>query len=77
MYPKLTDLQLITENLRERCMYEEIGEMEDEFDDHLFFNYLYNIHFTCLDHHKELKTECANRQMKDLGLSVDNIEKCI
>ena len=77
MYPKLTDRQLITENLRERCMYEEIGEMEDEFDDHLFFNYLYNMHFTCLNNDRELTDHCANRQMKNLGLPVDKIEKCI
>ena len=76
-YPQMTDRQLIDENLRERCIYKVIGEWEDEFDDHLFFNYLYNIHFTCLAGELKITNQCAEKQMANLGISVDVVNDCM
>lgn len=68
---------LIKENLRERCIYQTIGEMNDEQDDHLFFNYLYNVSFQCLQRHMKVTDMCAGRVMEELGIEHDVIEQCI
>ena len=65
-YPEVTDHQLIMENLRELCIYDIIGDMEDEMDDHVFFKYLYEMHFTCLSGRMELTEECATEIMDQL-----------
>lgn len=77
LYPQMTDRQLIDENLRERCIYTAIGEWEDEFDDHIFFNYLHNIHLSCLKGELQITKECAEKQMADLGIPVDLINECM
>ncbi len=42
-YPKITEKHLIYENLREKCIYEEVGNTPDKGDGHAFFNYLVQI----------------------------------
>ena len=49
LFHNVTEAQLIRENLRERCLYEIVGDMKNEWDVHLFFNYLYNVYFQCLN----------------------------
>ena len=59
MFADVTEAQLIRENLRERCLYEIVGDMKNEWDVHLFFNYLYNVYFQCLNKEMQLTDNCA------------------
>lgn len=77
MYPALTDRQLIRENIREKCIYEHIGDESGEWDDHEFFNYLYFIHMVCLKQDMNLTDECADRMMDKVNIPVDIVNKCM
>ena len=68
---------MIKENLREICIYETIGDLRDEADDHLWFNYLYNTHFQCLGHFGKIEDQCAERMMRDLDIDVEKVNECI
>ena len=76
-YPELTDGALIKENLRQRCIYEIIGDMEDEWDDHMFWNYQYVTHLTCVRPDTDLTDSCAETIMGAVGIPVDKVNKCI
>ena len=76
-YPHLTDRQLIRENLREQCIYDYIGDLKEEWDDHKYFNYLFNMHFECLSRDFRLEDECAEKVMFDLGIEVEKIKNCM
>ena len=54
-----------------------IGEMKDEADDHLFFNYLYNVYYECLQAQMKVEDECAARVMRMLDIDHDAVEDCI
>ena len=60
----VTEAQLIRENLREKCIYAIVGDMKNEWDVHLFFNYLYNVYFQCLNREMQLTDRCANFVME-------------
>ena len=77
MYPELTDESLIRENLRERCIYEIIGEMEDEWDDHMFWNYLYSVRMVCLKPDHDLGDDCADYVMDEIKIPKDKVYKCM
>ena len=77
MYPELSDYQLIKENLRELCIYDYIGDLTDEWDMHVFFNYLYNMQFVCLTSDRQLTDECAERVMYDLDIDAMAINSCM
>ena len=76
-FPAVTDRQLIVENLREICIYDIIGDLRDESDDHIFFNYLYNMHFMCLNKTMELTDDCAEEVMRELDIDVAAIQACM
>ena len=62
--------------MRQRCIYEEIGEKKDQYDGHTFFNYLSVIE-EC--YHKETdETErCIRAWMRELEIPVDKVTACI
>jgi len=76
-FPNITDQQLIEENLRERCIFELLAEQPGESDDHLFFNYLFNVHLGCLQVERELTKECAEKRMTHLGIDTERVNFCI
>jgi len=76
-YPQLTDKQLIKENLRQRCIYSVLAEEPDEFDSHIFLNYLFNMHLMCLQMDKELTYECAHRNMRNLEIPIERVDECM
>ena len=53
------------------------AEKKDEYDSHLFFNYMFNLHLTCLQLEKEISDKCANRVLRDLEISVDKVDHCM
>ncbi len=68
---------MIYENLREKCIYEEVGNSLDFREGHSFFNYLIDIQWKCIKDERVLHEECANKVMEDLDLPVEKIKKCI
>ena len=76
-YPNITDKQMLEENLRERCIYEILAEEKDESDDHLFFNYLFNVHLGCLQMDRAITKKCAERRMENLKIDVERVNYCI
>ena len=65
------------ENLRERCIYEEIGGQFNDLYEHLFFNYLYNFKTECVDQKGTLNEKCAHRVLWELDINVPAIENCM
>lgn len=54
-----------------------IGSVCTDDDDHLFFNYLYNVSKQCLSEEKGLSDDCTNRVLKSLDLDPKQVEHCI
>jgi len=61
------------ENIREKCIYNLVKEY-DETDDLIFFNYLYNVRFSCLEVEGKITDICANHQMEELGINVQTVK---
>ena len=64
------------ENLREKCIYlNENQKFKD--DEHIFFTYLYNMRFDCLEQRRTIARECAEEKMTELAIDVQKVQKCI
>ena len=74
-FPELEDQQMLAENIREKCIYNLVDAYDDE-DRHIFFNYLYNVRFTCLELDGQITDECSHRVMKNLGIDTEMVHKC-
>ena len=54
-----------------------MGDENDEWDDHQFFNYLYFIHMVCLKSEMDLTDECADAMMEKVNVPVDLVNACM
>lgn len=54
-----------------------LAEEPDEFDSHIFLNYLFNMHLMCLQMDKELTYECAHRNMRNLEIPIERVDECV
>ena len=66
---------MLNENIREKCIYNLVDEYDDE-DRHIFFNYLYNVRFSCLELEGKITSQCAHRVIQNLGIDADMVHKC-
>ena len=67
---------MMQENIREKCIFSLVDEYNDE-DRHIFFNYLYNVRFSCLEPYGKISKNCARGVMKQLKINTTAIEACI
>ena len=77
LFPKLSVEQLVSENLRQRCVYEVLAEKPDELDSHEIFNYLYNMQTFCLEVERELTKTCSELMMRNLQIPVNEVVECV
>ena len=77
LYPELTDRGLIRENIRQRCIYEIIGDLDDEWDDHMWWNYVYYMSLSCVNPRSDVEDECADKIMDVIGIKKEKVNKCI
>ena len=47
-YPALREHSVLIENVRELCIYNQINDYRNDYDEHVFFNYIYNMRIECL-----------------------------
>ena len=73
----MTEKHLLYENLREKCIYEIVGDKPDQNDGHTFFNYIYWMHVQCLSGSGTLSEACANKVMDKLDIPVEEVNACI
>ena len=64
------------ENLREKCIYTSDSRSFRE-DEHIFFTYLYNMRFDCIEQRNTLDRECAEEKMTELGIDANKVQQCI
>ena len=67
-FPNVDEKELLSENIREKCIYNLVDEFNDD-DRHIFFNYLYNVRFTCLEPEGRITMKCANNVMARLKIN--------
>ena len=65
------------ENLRQRCVYDVVGDSYTDEDEHIFFNYLYNMSVECLQKRFTLSGHCSHTVMKELGIEIHKVDQCI
>ena len=51
--------------------------MENEWDDHMFWNYLYAIKMVCLKPDHDLGDECTDRIMEGIKIPADKVYECM
>ena len=76
-FSKVSIHHLIWENLREKCIYEVVGDKKDEQDGHTFLNYMNHIHKDCLLAQDTLDEVCAEEVMRQQNISVQSVNACI
>ena len=76
-YPKIKEYDILEENVRERCIYEVIGDKRNDDDEHVFFNYLYNMKKECLEKKGTIKESCSRNVMWELEIDWSKVEKCM
>ena len=59
--------------MREKCIYEGVGEK----DNVRFFNYLFNVRLACLQVQKQITKECAEEQITKLGIDLEYVNWCM
>ena len=57
--PELDVPKMIKEDLRARCVYDLAGNEFNVDDNHIFFNYLYNVHLECFKKDGSFKAHCS------------------
>jgi len=67
---------MLRENVRAKCIFNEVDEY-NENDRHLWFNYLYNIRFSCLEVEGTISDFCANRVIGSLKINSQEIKWCM
>ena len=67
---------MIKENIREKCIYNIVDEYNDN-DRHIFFNYLHNLRFSCLETAGEITDSCANTVMNALKIDIQQVKNCM
>ena len=67
---------MIKENIREKCIYNIVDEYNDN-DRHIFFNYLHNLRFSCLEPAGEITNSCANTVMNALKIDIQQVKNCM
>ena len=71
-FPQVDEQQMLAENVREKCIYNLVDAYDDE-DRHIFFNYLYNIRFSCLELDGQITDTCSHKVMKNLGIDTEMV----
>lgn len=66
---------MLEENIRTKCVYNMVEEYNTE-DEHIWFNYVYNTRFSCLEVEGTVTTECSNSVLDLLGIDKKAIEDC-
>ena len=61
-FPDVDEREMLSENIREKCIFSLVDEFNDD-DRHIFFNYLYNVRFTCLEPEGRITALCATQVM--------------
>ena len=54
-----------------------LADTADETDMKHVFNYLFNVHYSCLETEYVVTDECATKVMEQLELPVEDIEECV
>ena len=60
-YPRVTDHQLLKENLRSKCLFmvtNEMGGTDQQTDELKFFNFLYNLRYDCANGPDGIGDDC-------------------
>lgn len=74
-FPEVDEKQMLEENIRTKCVYNIVEEYNTD-DEHIWFNYVYNTRFSCLEIEGTVTTECSNRVMDLLGINKEAIDDC-
>lgn len=70
----MSERTLIEENLRERCVYEVLGDRKDQQDEHTFFNYMDITHTHCLKITDDAKREeCFKGAMDAVNIPIADV----
>lgn len=67
---------MLRENVRAKCIYNEVDEY-NENDRHLWFNYLYNLRFSCLEVDGTITNFCAGTVMNQLKINRIAVNDCM
>lgn len=75
-FPEVDEKGMLKENVRAKCIYNEV-DAYNENDRHLWFNYLYNVRFTCLEVYGTITDGCAVRVMNRLKINRQEVAECM
>ena len=77
LYPDIKEVDVLEENVRERCIYEVVRDRRNDNDEHMFFNYLYNFKVECVETRGRFGIHCSHRIMKEVGIKPEEVEICL